>query len=132
MVFPQFHIDEINRQEQRDLTRGPMRNIGTAYEPIDPAILALKVRALSTMGEDPIMTDPGINVIRCCLEACEFLLLQEIFPSQTAPFAAVLLPGTSWAEKSGTFTDTERCIQLVGQAIAPVREARPGGQDPRR
>jgi formate dehydrogenase alpha subunit len=84
-----------------------------------------KVRALYIMGEDPMMTDPDLNAIRRCLQACEFVVLQEIFPSETAPFADVLLPGTSWAEKSGTFTNTERRIQPVRQAIAPVGEARP-------
>jgi formate dehydrogenase major subunit/formate dehydrogenase alpha subunit len=83
------------------------------------------VRALYILGEDPMMTDPDVNAIRRCLEACEFLVLQEIFPSQTSPFADVLLPGTSWAEKRGTFTNTERRIQLVRQAIEPVGEARP-------
>jgi predicted molibdopterin-dependent oxidoreductase YjgC len=84
-----------------------------------------RVRALYILGEDPMMTDPDLNAIRRCLEDCEFLVLQEIFPSQTAPFADVLLPGTSWAEKRGTFTNTERRIQLVRQAIEPVGEARP-------
>jgi formate dehydrogenase major subunit/formate dehydrogenase alpha subunit len=82
------------------------------------------MRALYILGEDPMMTDPDINVIRRCLESCEFLVLQEIIPSQTAPFADVLLPGTSWAEKHGTFTNTERRIQLVRQALQPVGEAR--------
>jgi predicted molibdopterin-dependent oxidoreductase YjgC len=82
-----------------------------------------KVRALYVLGEDPMMTGPDLNAIRRCLEACEFVVLQEIFPSQTAPFADVMLPGTSWAEKSGTFTNTERRIQPVRQAIAPVGEA---------
>jgi formate dehydrogenase major subunit/formate dehydrogenase alpha subunit len=53
------------------------------------------------------------------------VVLQEIFPSETAPVADVLLPGTSWAEKCGTFTNTERRIQLIRQAIAPVGQARP-------
>jgi formate dehydrogenase major subunit/formate dehydrogenase alpha subunit len=84
-----------------------------------------RVRALYIMGEDPMMTEPDLSATRRCLQDCEFLVLQEIFPSQTAPFADVLLPGTSWAEKSGTFTNTERRVQLVRQAIAPVGEARP-------
>jgi formate dehydrogenase major subunit/formate dehydrogenase alpha subunit len=84
-----------------------------------------KVRALYILGEEPMMTDPDVNHIRRCLEACEFLVLQESFPLQTAPFTDVLLPGTSWAEKRGTFTNTERRVQLVRQAIAPMGEARP-------
>jgi formate dehydrogenase alpha subunit len=83
------------------------------------------VRALYVVGEDPMMTDPDVNHVRRCLEACELLVLQEILPSETAAFADVLLPGASWAEKDGTFTNTERRIQLVRQAIAPVGEARP-------
>jgi predicted molibdopterin-dependent oxidoreductase YjgC len=71
------------------------------------------------------MTDPDVNHARHCLEACEFVVLQEIFPSETSAMADVLLPGVSWAEKSGTFTNTERRVQLVRQAIDPLGEARP-------
>jgi formate dehydrogenase major subunit/formate dehydrogenase alpha subunit len=70
------------------------------------------------------MTDPDTNHIRHCLEACDFIVLQEIFPSETAPYADVLLPGVSFAEKDGTFTNTERRIQLVRKALQPVGEAR--------
>jgi len=51
-------------------------------------------------------------------------VLQEIFPSETSAMADVLLPGVSWAEKSGTFTNTDRCVQLVRQAVDPVGDAR--------
>src|SRR5690606_22827730 len=83
------------------------------------------LRALYILGEDPALTDPDANHARAALEACEFVLLQEIFPSETAAFADVLLPGASFAEKDGTFTNTERRIQLVRQAIPPLGEARP-------
>lgn len=84
-----------------------------------------QLRALYILGEDPMLTDPDLNHVRECLEACEFLVLQEIFPSETAAYADVLLPGASFAEKSGTFTNTERRIQLVRPAIAPLGMARP-------
>jgi formate dehydrogenase alpha subunit len=84
-----------------------------------------KVRALYILGEDPMLTDPDLNHVRECLEACEFIVLQEIFPSETSPFADVLLPGASFAEKSGTFTNTERRVQLVRPAVEPPGEARP-------
>jgi len=71
------------------------------------------------------MTDPDLGHANQCLSACEFVVLQEIFPSETSVMADVLLPGVSWAEKSGTFTNTERRIQLVREAIEPVGEARP-------
>jgi formate dehydrogenase alpha subunit len=83
-----------------------------------------KVRGLYILGENPVMTDPDSNHVRDCLERTEFIVLQEIFPSETSVYADVLLPGASWAEKHGTFTNTERRIQLVRKAIEPVGEAR--------
>jgi formate dehydrogenase alpha subunit len=83
------------------------------------------LRALYVLGEDLAMTEPDVTHARKCLESAEFLVLQEIFPSETAAFADVLLPGASFAEKTGTFTNTERRIQLVRQAIEPPGEARP-------
>jgi formate dehydrogenase alpha subunit len=84
-----------------------------------------RLRALFVLGEDPAMTEPDSNHVAGCLAASEFLVVQEIFPSETAAFADVLLPGASFAEKSGTFTNTERRVQLVRQAIPPPGEARP-------
>jgi formate dehydrogenase alpha subunit len=83
------------------------------------------IRALYVLGEDLAMTEPDVNHARACLGSGEFLVLQEIFPSETSAFADVLLPGASFAEKSGTFTNTERRVQLVRQAVAPPGEARP-------
>lgn len=83
------------------------------------------IRALYILGEDPVLTDPDANHVRAALEACEFIVLQEIFPSATAAYADVLLPGVTFAEKEGTFTNTERRIQLVRQALAPLGAARP-------
>ena len=78
------------------------------------------------LGEDLAMTEPDVNHARKCLASGEFLVLQEIFPSETSAFADVLLPGVSFAEKTGTFTNTERRVQMVRQAIEPTGEARPG------
>jgi predicted molibdopterin-dependent oxidoreductase YjgC len=83
------------------------------------------VRALYILGEDPIMTDPDVNHIRACLDASEFIVLQEIFSSQTFAYADVVLPGAAWAEKSATFTNTERRIQLVRPGIGAPGNARP-------
>ena len=84
-----------------------------------------KLKALYVLGEDPIMSDPDTNHIRKALETCELIVLQEIFPSETAPYADVLLPGASFAEKDGTFTNTERRIQMVNKAIISPGVARP-------
>jgi formate dehydrogenase alpha subunit len=83
------------------------------------------IRAIFILGENPVLTDPDSNHVRRCLSAAEFVVLQEIFPSETSVYADVLLPGTSFAERSGTFTNTERRIQLFRQAIAPRGESKP-------
>jgi formate dehydrogenase major subunit/formate dehydrogenase alpha subunit len=97
---------------------------GMTVTEIIPAILEGKMRALYVMGEDPLMSDPDTNHIRRCLEACDFIVLQDIFPTETAPYADVLLPAAAFAEKSGSFTNTERRIQLVRKALQPPGEAR--------
>jgi formate dehydrogenase major subunit/formate dehydrogenase alpha subunit len=90
-----------------------------------PGILEGKIHALYILGEDPVMSDPDTHHIRKALEAIDFLVLQEIFPSETSAYADVLLPGVSFAEKTGTFTNTERRVQMVRQAIPPLGDARP-------
>jgi len=84
-----------------------------------------KIRGLYILGENPAMTDPDALHAGQCMAACDFVVLQDIFPSETAAMADVLLPGVSWAEKEGSFTNTDRHIQLVRRAIDPVGEARP-------
>jgi formate dehydrogenase alpha subunit len=83
-----------------------------------------KIRGLYILGENPAMTEPDVSHAQQCMAGCDFLVLQEIFPSETAAAADVLLPGVSWAEKAGTFTNTDRHIQLVRRAIDPIGEAR--------
>ncbi|MAT43370.1 MAG: formate dehydrogenase subunit alpha [Anaerolineaceae bacterium] len=83
-----------------------------------------QIRALYIMAEDPMMTDPDINHVKKCLNACEFTVLQEIFPSETAEYADVLLPGSTFVEKDGTFTNTERRVQLVNKAIPNIGESK--------
>ena len=98
--------------------------VGMTITEMIPGILQGKTRALYILGEDPVMSDPDSHHIRHCLEQCDFTVLQEIFPSETAPYADVLLPATSFAEKTGTFTNTERRIQMVHKAVEPPGEAR--------
>jgi formate dehydrogenase alpha subunit len=99
--------------------------IGMTATEMIPGILQDKTHALYILGEDPAMSDPDSGHVRKCLDAVDFLVLQEIFPSETSQYADVLLPGVSFAEKEGTFTNTERRIQLVHKAIEPLGEARP-------
>jgi len=78
------------------------------------------LRALYVFGEDPVLTDADANHVRKGLEALDFLVVQDIFMSETAKLADVVLPGASFAEKDGTFTNTERRVQRVNQAIKPI------------
>lgn len=98
--------------------------VGLTVTEMIPAAGEDKVKALVIMGENPVMSDPDSTHIRHCLESCDFILLQEIFPSETSAYADVLLPGVSFAEKAGTFTNTERRIQMVHKAIEPLGNSR--------
>jgi formate dehydrogenase alpha subunit len=97
--------------------------VGMTVTEMVPNILEGKIKALYIMGEDPLMSDPDTNHVRKCFDACDFIVLQDIFPTETSPYADVLLPAVSFAEKSGTFTNTERRIQLVRKALEPEGEA---------
>ncbi len=77
-------------------------------------------KALFILGEDPGQTDPDVNHIRKALENCEFLVVQDIFPTETTRYADVILPGASFAEKDGTFTNGERRVQRIRKAIEPL------------
>jgi len=82
------------------------------------------LRALYVLGEDPVITDADANHVRKGLEALDFLVVQDIFMSETAKLADVVLPGASFAEKTGTFSNTERRVQMVNQAIKPIGNAK--------
>ncbi len=99
--------------------------VGLTVTEMVPGILEGKIKSLYILGEDPVMSDPDTKHIRHCFEEIDFLVLQEIFPSETAAYADVLLPGVSFAEKTGTFTNTERRVQIVRQAIEPLGDAKP-------
>jgi formate dehydrogenase major subunit/formate dehydrogenase alpha subunit len=99
--------------------------VGKTVTEMMPAALAGDLNVLYVLGEDPIMSDPDTSHIRKALESPELVVLQEIFPSETAPYADVILPGASFAEKDGTFTNTERRIQMVNKAVAAPGEAKP-------
>ncbi len=82
------------------------------------------VKALYIMGENPVVSDPDVNHVRKALEKAEFLVVQDIFLTATAELADVVLPGVSFAEKDGTFSNTERRVTRVRQAVEPRGDAR--------
>jgi predicted molibdopterin-dependent oxidoreductase YjgC len=102
---------------------GPGRVGLTVTEMLDAAHHG-DLKALYVLGENPMVSDPDINHVREALMHCEFLVVQDIFPTETAQLADVVLPGTTFAEKDGTFTGTDRRIQRVRKAVEPLGESR--------
>lgn len=95
----------------------------TATEMVDGA-LAGTVRAMYIMGENPMMSEPNLEHARHALEQLEFLVCQDIFINETGEMADVILPATSFAEKDGTFTNSDRRVQRCRQAVEPVGDSR--------
>jgi formate dehydrogenase alpha subunit len=83
-----------------------------------------KLKALFIMGENPMLSDPDVNHVEEALNKLEFLAVQDIFLTETAQLADVVLPAAAFAEKEGTFTNTERRVQLIRKALEPPGEAR--------
>ena len=86
------------------------------------------VKGMMVLGENPVGSDPDSNHVKHALESAEFLAVIDIFLTDTAKLAHVVLPGASYAEKDGTFSNTERMVLRVRKAVEPVGEARPDWQ----
>ncbi|MDE9379822.1 formate dehydrogenase subunit alpha [Vibrio alginolyticus] len=82
------------------------------------------VRGLYVMGENPVLSDPNQTHVIEGLEALDFLVVQDIFLTETAQYADVVLPSCSFAEKSGHFTNTERRVQRINPAVLPPGDAK--------
>ncbi len=87
--------------------------------------LAGRIKGMLMMGENPFLSDPNVNKVRKALAALEFLAVQDIFLTETAEFADVILPAASFMEKIGTYTNTDRRVQVGRQALKAPGEARP-------
>ena len=87
-----------------------------------------KVKALFILGENPLLSDPNMSQVKEELKHLDLLVVQDIFLTETAELAHVVLPGVSFAEKDGTFTNTERRVQRVRKAIEPIGNSRPDWQ----
>ena len=95
----------------------------TVVEIMD-AVHAGKIRGMYIMGENPAMSDPNVAHARKALSELEMLVVQDIFLTETAYLADVILPASAFPEKTGTFTNTDRSVQLGRQALEPPGEAR--------
>jgi formate dehydrogenase alpha subunit len=104
---------------------GLSRKLGLTTTEIMSAVGPGGVRALHIMGENPMMSEPNLNHTRHMMEQLEFLVAQDLFINESGAYADVFLPAASWAEKDGTFTNTDRRVQLVRKALEPRGQSRP-------
>lgn len=130
-VFPGYQpvSDEAKRHKFAEGWQVPYEALsptpGLTVTEIMDRVLEGKVHAIVIMGENPMMSDPNTNHVEHALRQVGFLVLQDIFMNETGTMADVILPGVSFAEKAGTFTNTERRVQLVRPALETFGEAKP-------
>jgi predicted molibdopterin-dependent oxidoreductase YjgC len=103
---------------------GLNRGLGLTTTEILSAVGPGGVRSLHIMGENPMMSEPNLNHTRHMMEQLEFLVVQDLFINESGAYADVFLPAASWAEKEGTFTNTDRRVQRVRKALEPRGQAR--------
>jgi formate dehydrogenase alpha subunit len=108
-------------------TELPSKSGLTVVEMMDEAAKG-NLKAIYIMGENPMLSDPDINHVKKALENLEFLVVQDIFLTETAQLADIVLPGTSYAERDGTVTATDRRVQRIRKAIEPRGESKPDWQ----
>lgn len=102
--------------------------IGLKIPEMYNAALSGEFKALWIMGDDLVQSDPNTNKVVKAIKSLDLLIVQEIFMTETAKLAHVVLPGASFLEKEGTFTNGERRIQKVQQVVKPIGEAKVDGQ----
>jgi formate dehydrogenase major subunit len=128
MMYPNYHPVSSPEMKQRfeslwgvsDLDPEP----GLTVVEVMDAIHADALHGMYIMGENPAMSDPDLNHARSALAKLDHLVVQDIFFTETAGFADVILPASAFPEKTGTFTNTDRRVQMGRQAIDPPGEAR--------
>lgn len=127
MVFPDYQPvgDGKAREYFEQLWESPLDpNPGLTVVEIMDAIHHGKLKGLYVMGENPAMSDPDANHARQSLAELDHLVVQDIFLTETAYLADIILPASGFPEKTGTFTNTDRLVQLGRQALAPPGDAR--------
>jgi formate dehydrogenase major subunit len=128
MFYPDYQgVDtektRLRFEEAWGATLDPKRGL-TVTEIIKSALTPDGVRGMYMLGENPFLSDPNINKVRKALAALDFLVVQDIFLTETAEFADVILPASSYLEKDGTYTNTDRRVQLGRKVMDPPGEAR--------
>ncbi len=125
--FPGYQkvYDDKNREKFEKAWGVPLNNKpGLTVTEMMSAADKNDIRFLYIMGENPAVSDPDTNHVLKVLEKTEFLVVQDLFMTETAQYADVVLPASSFAEKDGTFVNTERRVQRIRKAIEPIGESK--------
>ncbi|MCA9076028.1 MAG: formate dehydrogenase subunit alpha [Planctomycetaceae bacterium] len=131
MVYPDYQAvsdssvrNKFETAWGRELEEQP----GLTVVEIMAGALSKDIRGMYILGENPFLSDPNVNKVRKALASLDFLVVQDIFLTETAEFADVILPATSYFEKDGTYTNTDRRVQLGRKILDPPGEACPDWQ----
>jgi formate dehydrogenase alpha subunit len=127
-VYPGYQkVDnpEIQKKFEKAWGRKLNNKVGITHTEIFDSILDGKVKTLYLMGENPILTEADANRVEQAFKELEFFVVQDLFLSESAQYADVVLPAASFAEKDGSFTNTERRVQRVRKAIPPRGNSKP-------
>lgn len=128
MVFPDYQSvadDAIRAKFEQAWGRTLDPNPGLTVVEITKGALSGDIRGMYVMGENPFLSDPNVNKVRAALSNLDFLVVQDIFLTETAEFADVILPATSYLEKLGTYTNSDRRVQVGRPAMSAPGQARP-------
>jgi len=122
-------IDQAVRQKFEEAWEAKLSDkIGLTATEMFPAVLDGKMKAIVILGENPVVSDADCHHVEKALKALDFLLVIDIFKTPTTDLAHVVLPGAAFAEKEGTFSNTERRVQLLRKAVEPPGESKPDWQ----
>jgi formate dehydrogenase major subunit len=127
MMYPDYqrvNTDEANRRFEKFWGTPLDKQPGLTVVEIMNAAYDGKIRGMYIMGENPAMSDPDVEHARAAMAKLEHLVVQDIFLTETAYLADVVLPATAWPEKDGTVTNTDRMVQLGRRALKAPGEAR--------
>ncbi len=127
-VYPGYQVvtDPANREKFEKAWGRPLSpDLGDTIPAMMDKLIDGTTKGMFIVGENSVVSDPNTHHITKALESAEFLVVEDIFLTETAQMADVVLPAACWAEKEGTFTNSERKVQRVRMAVEPPGEARP-------
>lgn len=122
--YQKVHVTSVREKFEEEWGVGLSDIAGLSAVDMTEAALEGKLKALYVMGENPVLSDPHMAHTVEALKSLDLLIVQDIFHTETTELAHVILPAASFAEKSGTFTNTERRVQRVRKAVEPPGDAK--------